>query len=1066
MKTTLFSRRLLLCAVFAVSAMYAQTTFNEIHKSVSSDRATGDKFGYSVSVSGDFAVIGAPYESENAVGGGTAAESGSAYIFQRNSSTGIWSQIQKIVASDRTQLDHFGWSVSISGNYLIVGAPDEDNDAAGGNNMFSSGSAYIFERNTSTGVWSEVIKIVASDRAAGDIFAWSVSISGTNAVVGAPAQDNGGTTNAGAAYVFTRTSGVWTFINKCTASDMAANDNFGYSVSISGLEFIAGAPNEDENAVGSATLSNAGSAYIFRKVGSTWTQQQKLVAGDRAIGDNFGFSVCMFTSKSIVGAPQQDLNASGSGSITDAGAAYIFHKGTTWTQFQKIVASDRAASDHFGYSVAMTSNDAIVGAPDEDENATGTSTLSAAGSMYVYNIIATGSWNQTQKKVASDRAAGDNYGFSVAIINTRIVVGAPNEDEDVAGLNTYASAGSVYFLEGCPYPSTGFSIGPVFACAGDDIVITEIYTGASTYQWQINTGSGFVNVVDNDMYSGSTTASLSITDVQYCMDGYVYRCIITASCGASIIAQDHALALTAVDFNETGKIVAAAPNRTAGDFFGYSVSISNSYAIVGSNNDSQNSAGGAVLNQSGSAYIYERDAFGTWIEVAKITAPNRAIGDQFGWSVAMYGDYVVIGAPFEDEDASESNTVNQAGSAYIFKRISGVWTFLQKIVAPVRAVSDQFGWSVSISGDHIIVGANLEDEDASGLNTLASAGAAYIYTYNSGTGLWNPTPQKVVPSDRAAGDGFGGDVAIDGNYAVVSAPYDDKNASGTGSTLNRGSAYIFERNISTGVWSQTTKLSGEAFANDNFGISVAIYGKTVAIGTPYNGYDASGGGTHIDNSGAVYIYNLNSGSWTFTQKLVAPIRYLHGYFGRDVSISGSYLIAGCNHNNLNDGGGYIFELCTPTWTLIEEIFSSDLVSGDDFGGAVDIAGGYMILSSIGDDASAGSAYIFESCMAPSIRIGESSDDGENSTNALIGNNEVIDLKCYPNPALDNLNVSIIGDQWNNGNLSMLDMNGKVVMNILTSNNLNLLNIQDLTPGIYLIQFQYDGGIITRKFIKQ
>ena len=178
--------------------------FSQMAKIVASDRAISDNFGYSVSISGTYAIVGASQENEDASGGATMTAAGSAYIFERNGA-GAWPQVQKIVASDRETFNFFGNSISISGVYAIVGAFGEDEDAAGGATMFAAGSAYIFER----------------------------------------------------------IAGVWTQANKIVPSDRAIADNFGYSVGISGAYPIVGAYTEDENAAGGATMSAAGSAYVF-----------------------------------------------------------------------------------------------------------------------------------------------------------------------------------------------------------------------------------------------------------------------------------------------------------------------------------------------------------------------------------------------------------------------------------------------------------------------------------------------------------------------------------------------------------------------------------------------------------------------------------------------------------------------------------------------------------------------------------------------------------------------------------------------------------------------------------
>src|SRR5210317_78261 len=303
-----------------------------------------DYFGYSVSISGDYAIVGAPYED---TGGSNA---GAAYIYTRKPSTGVWGSEQKILGEAAG--DEFGKSVSISGDYAIVGAPYEDTGAS------SAGAAYIYTRSGTT--WGNEQKILGET--ASDLFGWSVSISGDYAIVGAQYEDTGGT-NAGAAYIYTRSGTTWGNEQKILGE--TASDYFGYSVSISGDYAIVVAPYEDTGA------SSAGAAYIYTRSVTTWGNEQKIL-GETA-GDYFGYSVSISGDYAIVGAPYEDTGAS------SAGAAYIYTRsGTTWGNEQKLLGE--VASDFFGWSVAIDGRNAIVGAQYEDTGA------SNAGAAYIYEL--------------------------------------------------------------------------------------------------------------------------------------------------------------------------------------------------------------------------------------------------------------------------------------------------------------------------------------------------------------------------------------------------------------------------------------------------------------------------------------------------------------------------------------------------------------------------------------------------------------------------------------------------------------------------------------------------------
>ena len=320
------------------------------------DSSTGDLFGRSVAISGNFAIVGADDEDT----GGKSA--GAAYIFERDSN-GNWSEKAKIQASDKQAFDNFGYSLGISDNVALVGAYGQD---TGGS---SAGAAYIFERD-SNGNWSEKAKIQASDKQASDNFGSNVAISSNIAIVGAWKEDTGGS-NAGAAYIFERddSNGTWSETKQLFASDAEADDRFGRSVAISGNIAIVGADNEGTGG------KSTGAVYIFERDNSgTWTEKIKLQANDKQQWDNFGYSVAISENIALVGAYGQDAEGS------NAGAAYIFERDNngTWSETKKLIASDAEADDNFGNAVAIGENFAVVGSPKEDTG------VSNAGSAYIF----------------------------------------------------------------------------------------------------------------------------------------------------------------------------------------------------------------------------------------------------------------------------------------------------------------------------------------------------------------------------------------------------------------------------------------------------------------------------------------------------------------------------------------------------------------------------------------------------------------------------------------------------------------------------------------------------------
>ncbi|MDP8239591.1 MAG: T9SS type A sorting domain-containing protein [Candidatus Hatepunaea meridiana] len=382
-----------LALTFAVGSAFGIEEF----KITANDAAEEDYFGKSVCISGDYAVVGAWGNDDD------GEESGSAYIFVRDGDD--WTQQAKLTANDAAVEDLFGYSVSISGDYAVVGAGRNDDDGNG------SGSAYIFVRDGDD--WTEQAKLTADDAAADDYFGDFVSIDGDYAVVGAYNNDDDGW-SSGSAYIFVRDAEDWTQQVKLTANDAAEYDYFGYSVSIDDDYAVIGARGNDDDG------EDSGSAYIFVRDGDDWREQAKLTADDAAARDYFGFSVSISGDYSVVGAYGNNDDGE------DSGSAYIFvHDGDNWTEQAKLTANDAAADDYFGHSVSIDGDYAVVGADrndNDDDNV-------VSGSAYIF-VRDGDDWTQQAKLTANDAADWDFFGRSVSISGDYTVVGADRNDDD------------------------------------------------------------------------------------------------------------------------------------------------------------------------------------------------------------------------------------------------------------------------------------------------------------------------------------------------------------------------------------------------------------------------------------------------------------------------------------------------------------------------------------------------------------------------------------------------------------------------------------------------------------
>lgn len=428
----------------------------------------------------------------------------------------------------------------------------------------------------------------------------------------------------------------------------------------------------------------------------TFSEIKKLLPSERASDNEFGYSVDICENYAIVGAWEKNESAAVGSTYSKNGVAYIYARQSNgnWIEVQQLKGSDQKPGDHFGQSVAISDKYAIVGAHAQTYTYNTGEQVEWSGAVYIYEKDENGIWKEIQKLHSPEKNEEDFFGYSLDISEETLLVGGWGSKEDAGGNNYKKRAGAAY-----------------------------IYTPASNGYWQ-NTQK----LVSND--------------------------------------------------------------RESGDYFGWSVAISGPYALVGAYREEQDSKGENTLARSGSAYLYERNDDGDYLQKQKLVSSDREAWDRFGYSVALHGETAIIGAYLEDDDAKGRNEKDWAGSAYVFQRHPfGGWTEVQKLVASDRASGDGFGVSVSICEEYILIGAYGEEEDMQDANTMYRAGSAYLFEKAEGY-QWKES-QKIVSSDRGSSDHFGFAVAVAEGRAVIGAHRDDEDANGENFLYNAGSAYIF-----------------------------------------------------------------------------------------------------------------------------------------------------------------------------------------------------------------------------------------------------------------------------------
>ncbi len=367
------------------------------------DGAGGEKFGSSVAIDGSNLGIGA------ILADGGADNSGAAYVFKITDSNNF-PQTKLSGNSTAKTGDHFGNSLDISGDTLVIGAHWMDDG-----DLSNSGAAYVvkssYDESTETWIITEQTKLTASEPSSGDEFGCSVAISGNTVVVGARKDE--------AVYVFNYDGSGWDEKAKLNARDAQGGELFGSSVAIDGDTLVVGATKGGEGD------AQTGSVYVFKYNGSTWEEETELFIDDLAYNDQFGYSVAIEGDTIIVGAPRHD------DSETDSGAAYVFRRDAgTWIQDPNFTGSGLFEKAYFGHSVALSGNTAVVGAYRNDLDVD-SNLLVDAGSAYVFNYDGSG-WDEKDKLIPSDVKGGEEFGWAVAISGDTVVVGA-HKDGNLAG---------------------------------------------------------------------------------------------------------------------------------------------------------------------------------------------------------------------------------------------------------------------------------------------------------------------------------------------------------------------------------------------------------------------------------------------------------------------------------------------------------------------------------------------------------------------------------------------------------------------------------------------------------
>ena len=613
----------------------------------------GSSGSYSTALMGDTAVIG-------------CFGSNDAHIFERNEGgADNWGEVRQIVPADGMGSDRFGWATAINGDLIAIGAPNADGIGE------NSGAVYLFGRDVGgSNNWGQIKKVAQNPATADDYFGSQVSLSG-----GMLMATSSGTSMVSKAYIFYRNEGgtdQWGQITDLTDRLPTASSFDQLSIHITEESAFLGIRDEDIKG------HKMGIAFVFERDeggADQWGETQMLYPEDDlyVTGDHFGISISCSSDSIAVGAYQDDESGSNSGAV------YVFEwnlfDDNLWGQYRKVtsVYATTASGDFFGSSLGIDDGLLVVGAYLDDDLG------SNAGAAYIFERTDEGSdgwgYDQGAKMLPSDGAASDYFGYSVAVSNDTVVVGAYQDDDagtnsgaayvfqrDHGGLDNWGQVVKIVPSDGAAYDYFGYKV----AISGDTIAV-------GAYQDD-----------DNGVNSGSV---------------YLY----SRNEGGSD------------NWGQIRKI--GAPDGAASDYFGQTLSLDSDALLVAAQGDDDNGS------NSGSAYLFSRDQGGenSWGLIKKLTASDGAASDSFGSAVQIMNDFISVGAQLDDDMGASS------GAVYLYQIDEGGvnnWGEVQKITAPDGAAGDSFGAAVSSIYDAFIVIGSTNDDDF-GLDS----GSVYIWAH-------------------------------------------------------------------------------------------------------------------------------------------------------------------------------------------------------------------------------------------------------------------------------------------------------------------------------------------------
>jgi hypothetical protein len=710
--------------------------------------------------------------------GGDAALPGQGFAVVYSLSGNRWQPQAELMAADGRQGDEFGSAVAVSGDSIVVGAFEAE----------AAGAAYVFVRDDGN-AWTQQARLLAGDREQGAAFATAVALSGDTALIGAPHDSIDLRRGQGSAYAFVRSGGAWTQQAKFIAPDGADFDHFGRSVALDGDPAApGGAPTRskgDPNVTAVALIGaygddigsniDQGSAYAFVRNDATWSQSQKLINTDGTPADRSD----EFAGWSVALAGNVALvGAFGmDGTDPSSGGAIVYGRsGNQWLR-RDLLTNSRPDSRALGFAVALTPDFAFAATAFDHEAGN-----PERNGVQVWSR-ATPAWSETQRLYAST-SSHDLFGHSIAVSDSTALIGAPGADvggsESQGAVFVYGLGPSGWRLQArltADDGAAGRLFGISVALDGTDTA----YVGSANAATGALSGTGAVYVFERNASGWAQTAKLTTLDAEI------------------------------------------------NDFFGAAIAIDGESLLVGAPGDTV----GGVMR--GSVVSFARQG-GVWVEGAKLFEPDAVRADGYGWSLALAGDLLLVGAPALDALQA------RGGSAYLYERDGARWTRRQRFQATAPVLPDGFGFAVELGlaneghgSDVAFFGAPLQEVD-----DVLGRGAVHVST--RGASGWG-APSQLASSTMGVTDALGWSLALGNGVLYAGAPITDTPASGPSPP---GAVFRYQRTGSD--WIEVAGIAPSDSPGAQFGRALAAHGSQLLIGAAF--YSPP---TAIERVGAVYF---------------------------------------------------------------------------------------------------------------------------------------------------------------------------------------------------------------------